>query len=43
MAINTSRSCIKLLKSTCEIVYTISGGWNSAPCTWNKQFLGGVL
>ena len=33
----TCRSCIKCLKSTCEIVsYCVSGGWSSATCTWNK-------
>ena len=26
----TSHSCIKLLKTTCEIVFTVSSGWNSA-------------
>ena len=39
----TSPSCIKGLKRTCEIVFAVSGGWNSATCTWNKQFLRGAL
>ena len=31
----TSRSYIKCLKITCGIVFIISGGWNSATCTWH--------
>ena len=35
---NTSGSSI----STCEIV-TVSDGWNSATCTWNKLLPRGLL
>ena len=34
----TSRSCIKYLKSTYEIVFYCIGGWNSETCTWNSSF-----
>ena len=34
----SSHSCIKYLKSTCEMLFTGSGGWNSATCSLNKQF-----
>ena len=39
----TSRSFIKCLKSNCEIVFTVSAGWNSATWTWNELFLRGAL
>ena len=26
------------MKSTSEILFIVAGGWNSATCTWNKQF-----
>ena len=40
----TCYSCIKCLKSTCEIVSYLSGGWNSVTCTWNKLlYKSGVL
>ena len=29
-------SCKKCLKSTYEIIFAVSGGWNSVTCTWNK-------
>ena len=31
------------MKSTCEILFILSGGWNSATCTWNKLFPKGAL
>ena len=34
---------IKCLKSACEILLILSGGWNSATCTWNKLFPRGAL
>ena len=39
----TSHSCIKCLKRTCQIAFTVSAVWNSASCTWNKQFPRGAL
>ena len=31
------------MKSACEILFILSGGWNSATCTWNKLFPRGAL
>ena len=39
----TSRSCIKYLKIICEMVFTVSGGWNSATCTYEINSFPEVL
>ena len=40
----TARSIIKCLKNTYKKFFTLSGGWSSVTCTWNKMlYKRGVL
>ena len=40
----TARSIIKCLKNTYKKFFTVSGGWSSVTCTWNKMlYKRGVL
>ena len=43
LRIATSRFGIECLKSACEILFILSGVWNSATCTRNKLFPRGAL